>query len=142
VSTVQRPDIDLSVQPKQPDKSLGELFTSMTADLSTLMRKEVELAKVEVKEEASQAAKAGAMLGAGAFSAYLALLFVSFALAWLLDAVMPTALAFLLVAVVYGIAAAVLLPRGRDRLKAVHPIPEQTADTLKEDVQWAKAQKS
>jgi hypothetical protein len=82
------------------------------------------------------------MLGAGAFSAYLALLFVSFALAWLLDAVMPTALAFLLVAVVYGIAAAVLLPRGRDRLKAVHPIPEQTADTLKEDVQWAKAQKS
>jgi uncharacterized membrane protein YqjE len=142
VSTVQRSDIDLSVQPKQPDKSLGELFTSMTADLSTLMRKEVELAKVEVKEEANQAAKAGAMLGAGAFSAYLALLFVSFALAWLLDAVMPTALAFLIVAVVYGIAAAVLLPRGRDRLKAVHPIPEQTADTLKEDVQWAKAQKS
>ncbi|MEA3214594.1 MAG: hypothetical protein QOJ19_750 [Acidimicrobiia bacterium] len=142
MSTVQRSDIDLSVQPKQPDKSLGELFTSMTADLSTLMRKEVELAKVEVKEEANQAAKAGAMLGAGAFSAYLALLFVSFALAWLLDAVMPTALAFLIVAVVYGIAAAVLLPRGRDRLKAVHPIPEQTADTLKEDVQWAKAQKS
>lgn len=142
MSTVQPSDIDLSVQPKQPDKSLGELFTSMTADLSTLMRKEVELAKVEVKEEANQAAKAGAMLGAGAFSAYLALLFVSFALAWLLDAVMPTALAFLIVAVLYGIAAAVLLPKGRDRLKAVHPIPEQTADTLKEDVQWAKAQKS
>jgi len=133
---------DLAVEPKQPDKSLGELFSLMTADLSTLMRKEVELAKVELKEEAGHAAKAGGMLGAGALTAYLAVLFGSFAFAWLLDQWMPTALAFLIVAVLYGIAAAVLISKGRDRLKDVRPMPEQTVETLKEDAQWAKAQKS
>jgi uncharacterized membrane protein YqjE len=133
---------DLAVQPKQPDKSLGELFAAMTADLATLMRKEVELAKVEVKEEAGQAAKAGAMLGAGSLAAYLALLFVSFAAASLLDRWIPRALAFLIVAAVYGTAAAVLLPKGRNKLQNVHPLAEQTTETLKEDVQWAKAQKS
>jgi uncharacterized membrane protein YqjE len=106
------------------------------------MRKEVELAKVEIKEEAGQAAKAGGMLGAGALTAYLALLFSSLALAWLLDQWIPRALAFLIVGIVYGIAAAVLLSQGKNRLKAVRPVPEQTVETLKEDVQWAKAPKS
>jgi len=140
VEPQRRPD--LAVEPKQPDKTLGELFSAMTADLSTLMRKEVELAKVEMKEEAGHAAKAGGLLGAGALTAYLAVLFGSFAFAWLLDQWMPTALAFLVVGVLYAIAAAVLITKGRGRLKDVRPVPEQTVETLKEDVQWAKAQKS
>ena len=142
MSAAQRPQPDLAVEPKQPDKSLGELFTAMTADLSTLMRKEVELAKVELKEEATQAGKAGGMLGAGALTAYLALLFGSFALAWLLDQWMPRALAFVIVAVLYGVVAAVLISKGRAKLRNVRPVPEETVETLKEDVQWAKAQKS
>jgi len=142
MSAVQQGRPDLAVEPKQPEKSLGELFSSMTADLSTLMRKEVELAKVEMKEEAGHAAKAGGILGAGALTAYLALLFSSLALAWLLDQWIPRALAFLIVGIIYGIAAAVLLSQGKNRLKAVRPVPEQTVETLKEDVQWAKAPKS
>ena len=137
-----RGEPDLRVEPLQPDKSLAELFSAMTADLSTLMRKEVELAKVETKEEVSRTSKAGGLLAAGAITAYLAAVFASFALAWLLDKVMPRALAFLIVAVIYAVVAAVLIVQGRRRLKQVNPVPRQTVETLKEDVQWAKAQKS
>ena len=132
----------LQTQPKQPEKSLGELVGDMTSEISSLMRKEVELAKVELKEEVGKAGKAGGMLGAGAVAGYFALLFASLALAWLLDEVMPASLAFFLVAVPYGIAASILITSGRQRLKQVDPVPRQTAKTLKEDVEWAKAQKS
>jgi len=124
------------------DGSLNELLRTATSDLSTLFRQELELAKVEIKSDVRQAGKVGGMFGAGAISAHLALLFVSFALAWSLDEVMHRALAFLIVAVVYGIVAAVLFMRGRDEAKNLNPVPEQTVETLKEDVQWAKQRKS
>jgi F0F1-type ATP synthase assembly protein I len=82
------------------------------------------------------------MLGGGAFAGYFALLFLSFALAWLLDEWMHTALAFLIVGLLYAVVAAVLVVRGRARLQNVNPVPQQTVETLKEDVQWAKAQRS
>jgi uncharacterized membrane protein YqjE len=132
----------LQTEPKQADRSLGELFGEMTREVSDLMRKEVELAKVEIKEEVGRAGKAGGMLGAGAGAGYFALLFVSLALAWLLDQAMPIALAFFIVGALYGIAAAVLITRGREQIKRVDPVPRQTVDTLKEDAEWVKAQKS
>lgn len=133
---------ELRTEPKQADRSLGELFGDMTGEIGTLMRKEVQLAKVELKEEVGRAGKAGGTLGAGAVSGYFALLFASLALAWLLDRVMPVPLAFLIVAVLYAIAAAVLISKGRQQLKQVDPVPRQTVETLKEDVEWARAQKS
>ena len=138
----QPPDAALPTEPKAPEKSLGQLFSELTSDLSTLMRKEVELAKVETKEEVARAGKAGGMLGGGAFAGWFALLFLSFALAWLLDEWMHTALAFLLVGLVYAVVAAVLVVQGRNRLQSVNPVPQQTVETLKEDVQWARAQRS
>lgn len=122
----------------RPDEPLGELLRTVTSDLSTLFRQELALAKVEIKEDARQAGKIGGMFGAGAVGALMALLFLSFALAWLLDQVMPRALAFLIVGVVYAVVAAVLFLRGRDQTKQFDPTPEQTIETLKEDVQWAK----
>ena len=116
----------LQTEPKQADRSLGELFGEMTSEVSNLMRKEVELAKVEIKEEVGRAGKAGGMLGAGAGAGYFALLFVSLALAWLLDQALNTALAFFIVGLLYGIAAAVLLTRGREQMKHVDPVPRQT----------------
>lgn len=133
-------DVDLRVEPREPDKSLGELVGEMTESLSAIFRKEVELAKVEVKEEVTSAGKGAGMLGGAALAGWLALMFLSFAVAWLLDEVMHTALAFLLVAVAYGIGAAVLAQNGRRRLK-VDPLPETRA-SIKEDVEWARAQKS
>ena len=130
------------VEPKQAEKSLGQLVGEMSAELSSLMRAEVQLAKVELKDEVSKAGKAGSMFGAGAVTGYFALLFASLALAWLLDQAMPTALAFFLVAVLYAAAAGVLISRGRTEMKQVDPVPRQTVETLKEDVEWVKAQKS
>jgi uncharacterized membrane protein YqjE len=123
------------------DRSLGELFSEMSSEISTLMRKEVELAKVETKQELRRAGRAGGMLGASGFTGYMALLFLSFALAWLLDQWMPTALAFAIVGVLYGIAAAVLYMRGRSEMREVNPVPEETIETLKEDAQWLKTQR-
>jgi F0F1-type ATP synthase assembly protein I len=139
---VDHPGAALPTEPKAPEKSLGELFSELTSDLSNLFRKEVELAKVETKEEVARAGKAGGMLGGGALAGWFALLFLSFALAWLLDEWMHTALAFLIVGLIYGVVAAVLALQGKARLQSVNPVPQQTVETLKEDVQWARAQRS
>jgi uncharacterized membrane protein YqjE len=118
--------------------SVGELLGRVTSDLSTLMRQEVELAKVEIKEEATKAGKAsGTLVGAGLVG-YLVLVFLSLALMFALDQVMPIGWAALITAVLLGIVAAVLFVVGRRQLKQVNPKPEQTVETLKEDVQWAK----
>lgn len=120
------------------DASLGELLSRLTSDLSRLLRQEVELAKTEVRLEARKAAKAGGMLGAGALAGYLALLLLSFAAAWGLAEVMPAALGFAIVGVLYAIVAALLLATGRRRMQDVEPVPQQTVETVKEDAQWAK----
>ena len=133
--------VDLSTQPKRPDASLGELFGEMTNELSTLFRQEIELAKTEAKEEASKAGKAGAMFVVAGVAALLALTFLSAGLAWLLDNVMGSALAFALVGVVWALIAAVLITVGRKRLAEIDTLPE-TKRSIKEDVEWAKAQKS
>jgi uncharacterized membrane protein YqjE len=127
--------------PADADRSLGELVSKVTADVSALLSTQIELAKVELKDEVTTAGKGAGMLGGAALAGWLALIFLSFAVAWLLDEVMHTALAFLLVAVAYGIGAAVLAQNGRRRLTEVEPLPE-TRQSIKEDVQWARAQKS
>ena len=122
------------------DRSLGELFGELSGELSTLMRQELDLAKAEMREEAKKAGKAGALLGGATLTAYFCLLLLSFAAAWGLAAVMPTGAAFLIVAMVHGVVAAALFSIGRSQLREVHPAPTETVGTLKEDVQWAKAQ--
>jgi len=125
-----------------PDQaSLGELFSEMTSDLGLLVRKEIELAKTETKEELTRAGRGAAMFGAAAVAGMLALLLVSFAAAWGLAVVIPTGWAFLVIGVIYGVVAAVVALRGRDQMKRVGA-PEQTIQTLKEDVQWARARTS
>jgi len=134
-------DPDHAVRPLQPDKSLGELFGDLTGDLGRLFRQEVQLAKAEARDELKQAGKASAMLGGAGLAGWMTAMFVSLALAWLLDQGMNTALAFLIVGVVWAIAGWVLLQRGKRQLSQIEPLP-QTAQTLKEDAQWAKTQKS
>ena len=124
------------------DRSVGDLLGRVTTDLSTLMRQEVALAKAEIKEEATKAGKASGMLaGAGAVG-YLVLVFLALALMWALGNVMDLGWAALITAVVLGIIAAVLFVLGRKKLQQVNPKPEQTVETLKEDVQWAKNRNS
>jgi uncharacterized membrane protein YqjE len=124
-------------EPKRPEASLGELFKEMTTELSGIFHQEVELAKVETREELQRSTKAVASMAVSGVAALLALIFVSAALALLLDQALNTALSFAIVAVLWGIAAAVLLSAGRKKLAEVRPLPETTR-SLKEDVQWTK----
>lgn len=133
---------DERLYPKEPGSSLGELFAQLTRDISRLFRQEVNLARVETKEELGKAKSAISLLVAGGLIAYLALVFASLALAALLDTWMHPALAALIVCVLHGIGAAVLVSAGRKRLAHVDPVPHQTVETLQEDVEWARAQKS
>ena len=120
------------------DTSIGQLIGNISDDLSRLFRQEVELAKVEMRQEASKAGKAAGMLGAAAFAGYLVLVLLSFALVAALSNVMDPGWAALIVAVLWGIVGAVLYSNGRKKLKTVDPTPRRTVDTLKEDAQWLK----
>lgn len=135
-------DVDLSVQPAQPERSLGELFGDMTRDFSTLIRKEVELAKTELKEEAQAAGKAGGMLGAAGVVGLVAFIILAMTIAFALDAFLWRWVAFLIVTVVLAAIAAVLASTGKKKLAAVNPTPEKTVQTLKEDAQWLNEQRS
>jgi uncharacterized membrane protein YqjE len=129
-------------QPIAPDQSLGELLGRVSRDFSELVSTQVELAKVEIREEIAAAGRGAGILTGGAFCAYLAVILLSFAAAWGLSEIVPEGVAFLIVGAVYAVAAAVLLPKGKERLSQVRPVPEKTAETVKEDVQWAREQMS
>jgi hypothetical protein len=120
------------------DRSLSELLSDVTTEVATLFRKEVELAKAETTEQVSRAAKAGGMLGAAAVIGFLDLILFSFAAAWALSEVVPEGVAFAIVGVVFAIVAGVLFSAGKKRLANVNPVPNQTVQTLREDVQVAK----
>src|SRR5690606_598973 len=109
--------------------------------MSSLIRQEMELARTEMKQEVRHLGKGAGMLGGAGVAGHLTLFFVSLALVYLLDNWMPIELGALIVAVIWGIVAAVLAMRGREELKEADPQLPQTQQSLKEDVQWAKAQK-
>ncbi|MDQ0762504.1 hypothetical protein QFZ22_004997 [Streptomyces canus] len=120
------------------DSSVGELLSAVTSDVQTLFRQEVELAKHEVKQEATKAGKAAGMYGGAGFAGYMVLLFLSLAAVLGLANVMDGGWAALIVTAVWAVIAAVLYQRGRTRMRAVAPKPEQTVETMKENAQWAR----
>ena len=126
----ERPDVE--------GRSVGELIGEVTSDLSKLMRQELELAKAEMKVEASKAGKGAGFLAGAGVAGNLLLVFLSVALMWALAEIMHLGWAALIVALLWGIVAGVLASSGRKKLREVNPKPERTVETLKEDVQWAK----
>jgi hypothetical protein len=111
--------------------SLGQLVGDVTRDLSTLMRQELALARAELKEEVSKSAKGAGALGGAGFAGYMTVLFLSIALWWALSHVVGHSWSALIVAVIWGIVAAVLAAMGRRKFREVNPTPERTVDTLK-----------
>jgi uncharacterized membrane protein YqjE len=123
------------------DRSMGELLRQLSEQTTRLVHQELELAKAELAQKGRQAGQGAGMFGgAGALGlAALGALTACFILA--LNEIMPAWLAALIVAVIYGAIAAFLALRGRDKVKqATPPVPEQTVETVKEDVEWAKTQ--
>jgi hypothetical protein len=110
--------------------SLGELFAEVSRDLSTLVRQEIELAKAETTASARRAGKGAGMLGGAGYAGHLTILFLSIALWWGLGALVNRGWSAVIVAVIWGIVAAVLASRGRKELKQT-PGLEETTDSLK-----------
>lgn len=129
-------------EPIESERSLGELVSRLSSDFSELVSTQLELAKVEIKEEVGRAGKGAGMVTGGALAAYLAIALLSFAAAWGLSEAMPTGFAFLIVGVAWAVAALALVNSGRNQLRTVHPVPEQTKQTIKEDVEWARQQRN
>ena len=124
---------------RQDDKPIAELLKDLSEQTSTLVRKEMELARAELTEKGKRAGiGAGMFGGAGLFGFFaFAVLTACFVLA--LTEVVDPWLAALIVAVVYGAIAGVLALTGKSQVeKATPPVPEQATESVKEDVEWTK----
>jgi len=120
-----------AAQAKAESTSLGDLLGEVTRDMSTLMRQEVELAKVELKQSATRAGKGTGMLAGAGVAGHFVLLFLSLALWWALGTVMGLGWSAVVVAVIWAVVAAVLAAMGRKELNAIKGMP-RTAETLQE----------
>jgi hypothetical protein len=125
------------------ERPIGEVAKNLTSDLSLLLRQEIELAKAEMAQKARTAAPGLGMFGgagvvalcaAGALTAFLVLVFSLF---------LPDWAAALIVGVAMAAVAFVLIRQGKERIAdAGKPVPEQTIETVKEDLEWAKTRAS
>ena len=121
------------------DRPVAELLKELSEQTTTLVRKEIQLARAEVTEKGKRVGVGLGMFGGtglfglGAFGALTACLVLA------LDEAMASWLAALLVGVVYAAVAAVLALAGRKEVeRAAPPVPEQAADSVRHDVEWAR----
>jgi VIT1/CCC1 family predicted Fe2+/Mn2+ transporter len=125
------------------ERPIGEVAKELTSDLSLLVRQELEFAKAEMAQKGRTAAPGLGMFGgagivalcaAGAITAFLVLVFSLF---------LPEWAAALIVGAMLAAVAYVLIKQGKERVaEAGKPVPEQTIETVKEDVEWAKTRAS
>jgi uncharacterized membrane protein YqjE len=128
--------------PAGATRSVGEIVGDISADMSRLIHQELDLAKAEMRQEVARLGRGAGMVGGAGVAGFFTVFFVSFAVMYLLDDWMPVELAAVLVALVWGVVAAVLALRGRREIKAANPQLPTTQQTLKEDAQWARTLKS
>lgn len=121
------------------DNSTGQLIKQLSEQSSMLVRQELELAKAELTEKGKQAGKGAGMLSGAGIVGLLALGALTACLILLLDKGMDGWVAALIVTAAYAVVAGALALAGRDRMRESMPAaPEETVESVKEDVQWAK----
>ena len=123
------------------ERPIGDLLKQLSEDTAKLVRKEVELARAEVTQKGKQAGIGAGMFGGAGVAGLLALGALTACLIALLATGMETWVAALIVTVLWTAIAGVLALLGRNRVQEATPPAEQTVETIKEDVQWAKTQK-
>jgi uncharacterized membrane protein YqjE len=124
------------------ERPIGDLLKQLSEDTAKLVRKEVELARAEVTEKGKQAGIGAGMFGGAGVAGLLALGSLTACVIALLATGMKVWIAALIVTVLWAAVAGVLALLGRNRVQEATPPIEQTTETIKEDVQWAKTQKS
>jgi hypothetical protein len=123
------------------ERSLGDLFSDLSRETTTLVRQEVQLAKAELTQSATEAARGIGMLVAGGAVAYAGLLFLLLAIVFgLIQAGWDAWVSALVVGLVVVAIGAILVLRARESLKPANLAPRRTVETLKEDQEWAKEQ--
>ena len=120
------------------ERSIGEIVGSITPEFSTLIRKEVRLAKTELREDAKNAGKGAGLFAGAGVAGHLFLICLSALLIISIGKLIGYGWSALIVTVLWAIVAAVLAMRGKAEMKKIPPPLEKTTITLKEDVQWAK----
>jgi hypothetical protein len=121
------------------DRSLGDLFGALTAQLAILVHKEVELARTEITANAVQTGKDASLIGVGgvvAYGGFLVLLFA--AVAMLVQLGLDAWLAALVVGAIAVAVGGLLVLEGRSRMAKASLAPTRTIETLKDDAAWAK----
>ncbi|MDQ3383983.1 MAG: phage holin family protein [Actinomycetota bacterium] len=122
-----------------PERSLGQLVADASADLSSIMRSEIELVKVEVKNDVSQAGKGAGMFAGAAVLGLYGFGLLLLAAAWGLEAAgLPVWLGLLIVAVLLFVIAAVLALIGKKAMAKVKGKPEKTIENAQQAVQAVK----
>ena len=125
------PDRPTPSEQQAATTSLGDLFAEVSRDVSTLMRQEVELAKAELTQSAKRAGKGAGMYGGAGVAGWFTLLFLSVALWWALGALLDNlGWSAVIVAIIWGIVAAVLYSMGKREFDRVQGAP-RTVDSLK-----------
>lgn len=127
-----------AVMTNKEDHPLRSLFTDLVRELSALMRQEVQLAKTEMSEKASQAGYGIAYIAVGGALAYIGLLLLCLALVIALANVVPPWLSALIIGAFVIIVGMAILQKGRSNLKAQRLVPEQTVETLREDKEFVQ----
>jgi Flp pilus assembly protein TadB len=124
------------------DRSLGELFAELSRETSTLIRKQFELARVELSDKLSRAGRHAAVIGVGGALAHAALLTLVAALVLALIALFNVSAwaAALIVGVLLGAGGYALLRSGMSAFRRESLRPEETIRTLKESAEWARSQ--
>ena len=123
------------------ERSLGDLFSDLSRETTTLVRQEVQLAKAELTQSATEAVRGIGMLVAGGAVAYAGLFFLLLAIVFgLIEAGWDAWLSALVVGLVVVALGAILVLRARESLKPANLAPRRTLETLKEDQEWAKEQ--
>jgi len=124
------------------EPSIAELVSGLVNDAQELARKEVQLAKAEVREEVGKTLQASIALSIGALTVGMAALLLLFAAVYALVGLLGWSVwvSFLVVGVVVLVIGAIALLIGKSRLAQVNPVPQETIESLKEDMAWIKNQ--
>ena len=127
--------------PQEDSRSIGSLLGDLGRQVSTLVRKEIELAKLEITSGVARAGRAAAVAGAGGAMVYAGLLvLLAAAVLGLIETGMAAWLAAFLVGVVVLLIGVGLTSSGVARIRAVELAPKQTAETVRENVEFVKEQ--
>src|SRR5918995_881184 len=128
-------------QQQREERSIGELFAELSQKTTTLVRQEIQLAKVEMSQKASRVGKNVGFLVVGGVVAYTGVLALVAAGIILLGQLIPYWLSAGIVGLVIALIGLFLVVKGANTLRQEDPVPQETVETLKEDSQWLKNQK-